>query len=47
MEDAWQIQLTHENVSGPLLTLAVVNGQVVFLPHDYTKERDITFDTKS
>jgi hypothetical protein len=44
MADAWQIQLTRETTQGPLMTLAVVEGKVVFLPHDYTKgESEIDF----
>lgn len=40
LEDAWQVQLTRDNVSGPLLTLAVVGDQVVYRNHDFTKKSD-------
>ena len=41
MEDAWQIQLARETRSGPLMTIAIVDGKVAHLKHDWTKESGI------
>jgi len=40
-EDAWQIQLARETRVGALMTIAIVDGKVAYLKHDWTKESGV------